>query len=80
MSCYYHTKREMLVLKCDACGKQVDIAQYRTDRTLKNNYIRENGWRTMKHHEKWMDICPDCKKAFEEAKRELWIATIGGAT
>ena len=79
MSCYYQTKRDMLILKCDVCGKQVDLFRHETDRTLKHDYIHENGWKTMKDHEAWIDICSDCKQALEDVKRQKWIASAGGS-
>ena len=30
MSCYYQTKRDMLILKCDVCGKEFKTKQVRT--------------------------------------------------
>ena len=74
MSCYYSASRDMLVLKCDSCKKTVDLFKGQTDKLLKHDWIRENGWKTMKKNDKWLDICEECKKALEEKKRQEWIA------
>lgn len=73
MSCYYSTHRKMLVLKCDGCGRLVDLYNGETDRTLANDYIHENGWKTMKDGGKWINICHDCVAAMQEQKRRAWV-------
>lgn len=73
MSCYYQNARDMLVLKCDSCKVVVDLYQGQTDRLMKHDYIRENGWKTMKLDGRWVDLCPDCKSALYEARREAFI-------
>ena len=77
MSCFYSSYRNMLVLKCDGCGASVDLFKGETDRCLKHDYIREHGWKTYKDKNgKWKDICPKCKTAMEDAKREKWLAGV----
>lgn len=62
-----------LYLKCDGCTLTVLTDKGQTDRLLVNDYIRENGWKTMKKKNKWINLCPDCKKAFYEKRREEWL-------
>ena len=62
-----------LYLRCDGCGKTVLCCKDQTDRLLANDYIHENGWRTVKRGAKWIHACPDCKAAIEAKKREEFI-------
>ena len=73
MSCFYQSYRNMLVLKCDGCGITEDLYEWETDRLLANDWIKEHGWKTMKQGSRWINICPRCKKAFEDARRDHWI-------
>lgn len=73
MSCYYSEKRDMLMLKCDGCGVIEDLYKGQTDRLLKHDWIHQHGWKTMKYHNRWVDICPDCKSALYAKKREAWL-------
>ena len=57
MSCYYSHYRDMLILKCDGCGKTVDLYKGETDKCLKHDYIKVNGWKTEKRGNRWIDIC-----------------------
>lgn len=74
----YYENRDMLVLRCDGCGISVDLFRGQTDRCLAHDYIHEHGWKTMKLNKKWVNICPECKKAFYEQKRQNWIERVGG--
>lgn len=80
MSCYYNSRRMMLVLRCDSCGRAEDIAEKQTDRLLKHEWIREHGWKTVKTTERFADLCEDCKRALEEKKRQDWINSQEGKT
>lgn len=73
MACFYSSKHDMLVLKCDACGCSVDLYRGETDRTLKLDYIRENGWKMLKMGGKWLDICRACKAEMERKKRDAFM-------
>ena len=76
MACFYQAGRNMLVLQCDVCKTVVDIYRGETDRLLANYYIRENGWKATKINGKWMQLCPECKKAMETKRREKFMAQI----
>lgn len=74
----YEARRDMLVILCDGCGLKHDLYKGQTDRCLAHDWIKENGWKTMKHHGQWINICPNCKKAYEDAKRALWLKGMVG--
>ena len=77
MSCYYNKYRDMLVLKCDACGKQIDLYKGSTDRLDRLLWERENAWKTKRmDNGKWADYCKECLTAVEEKKRQAWVETI----
>ena len=60
-------------IKCDGCGKAELVAENQSDRLFVNDFVHENGWRTMKDGNKWINICPVCKMALEEKKRADFI-------
>lgn len=76
MACFYNSNRDMLILKCDSCGKTVDLYKGQTDRLLKHDYMRGNGWKTYKHNKRWIDLCPECKTALEQKKRESFLMNL----
>lgn len=73
MSCYYETRRDMLVLKCDSCGEKVDLYKHQTDKTLKHDYMREHGWGTFERREKWYDLCNICNESLKVKRREEFV-------
>lgn len=73
MSCFYDRHSNALKLKCDCCKNVVIISEGETDRLFANDYVHENGWKTTKRSDKWIHLCPDCKKAIEEANRQKYI-------
>ena len=73
MSCFYSAYTDTLMLRCDVCRKTVSLYKGETDRLLKHDYMKENGWRCQKKEEKWMDFCPDCIAAMEQRRREKCI-------
>ena len=79
MSCYYDSRRDMLVLRCDGCGKKVDLYKGETDRLLCHDYIRENGWKTQKRRGKWENICDECVKAIQDQRRQEYIRRFNDA-
>lgn len=80
MSCFYDSRRDMLVLKCDCCGKKVDLYKGETDRLLANDWIHKNGWKTIKIVNCFNQVCPECKAAIEERYREEWMNKNCGVT
>lgn len=73
MSCYHDRHRDMLVLKCDGCGKTVDLYEGETDRCLCHDYIHKHGWKTQKKNGRWINICDECVVAVQSAKRERFV-------
>lgn len=78
MSCFYDSRRDMLKLKCDCCRKIVDLYKGETDRLLANDWIRKNGWKTIKIGKRFIHVCPECKAAIEKRYREEWLSKNGG--
>lgn len=60
-----------LWIKCDGCGKTAEVYAHTTDRVLVHDFIKQYGWRTLKAENKWLNICPECKKALEERKKSI---------
>ena len=68
----------MIELKCDKCGKKMDIAMYleageiikrktcvvnfRFERLLKDETIDRSNFPSFIPHETTLDICPDCQE------------------
>jgi hypothetical protein len=52
-----------VIIKCDGCGRTEIAAEGQTDRLLVNGYVHENDWKTTKRNDKWINLCPDCKRA-----------------
>lgn len=75
MSCF-NDRHNDLVLLCDGCGEKVLLYHNQTDKLLKHSYIKENGWKTVKLFEKWVDLCPKCKTAMQDAKREAFVSKV----
>lgn len=78
MSVFYNTKRDMLMIMCDACKKTEDLYKHETDRLIAHSWIREHGWKTMKKNDKWINICKECKEALENSRRQKWLAENAG--
>lgn len=78
MSCYYSALRDMLVLKCDGCGRTVDLGKGETDRCLCHAYIHENGWKTMRRRGKWLNICDECLAELLSINRKKFLEEMVG--
>ena len=73
MSVYYNDRKDMLVLKCNGCGRTEDLYKGETDRLLANDWIHEHNWKTVKTNSGWHNLCPDCKEAFYAKRREKYL-------
>ncbi len=67
-----------IYVKCDACSYTafVDGTEGQTDRCLAHDWLHEHDWKTMKHNEKWIQLCPECKTMFYQRKREKWFGEV----
>ena len=64
-------------VKCDACGFKLytDTTGFFFGEHMK--IAKQNGWLITKDNDKWLNLCPKCKQALEDKKREKWLASIG---
>lgn len=63
-------------VKCDACGYKLytDTDGFCYGEHMKK--AKQSGWLITKDHDKWLNLCPDCKKALEAKKRAKWLETV----
>lgn len=73
MSIFYDHRTDMLKLKCDCCKKVVYLYKGQTDRLLANDYCHDHGWKITKKGDRWLHLCPECKKAIEDYNRKKFI-------
>lgn len=71
MSVFYQYKKDRIKLVCDGCGfsPEPSIFEGQSDRLIANGYMHEEGWQITKCKQKWIHLCPECKKAIQEKKR-----------
>lgn len=62
-----------LMISCNGCGLTALVARDETDRLIANDWQRENGWKPKKLAGKWVNLCPECLKAYREYLRNEWI-------
>lgn len=75
MSCYFGKwyGEDALILKCDVCGGKMLVICNETDRLLKHDYMKQNGWRRRKESGKWKDICAKCLNFEKQSKRKKFF-------
>lgn len=60
-------------VKCDACGFKLYA---NIEGQLFGEHMRiakAEGWLITKEHNKWLNLCPKCKQALEEKRRQEWL-------
>jgi hypothetical protein len=81
-SFYYNSTEPMLGVRCDICGNT--LLTERTGQEFPEHITveaRQAGWLHRKANNcTWHDICPECAKEIQAAKRKKYIEGIGYET
>ena len=48
-----------IILTCDICGEESHIRFFEFNDAVE--FKKENGWRSTKDNNGWVDVCPDCQ-------------------
>ena len=61
-------------LICDECGLTINRDENKFGGTFcsfddAKNYAKNNGWQLRKENDRWINICPECKRAIYNKRR-----------
>lgn len=63
-------------VKCDICGFKLYTDTEGQCFGEHMQTAKRAGWLITKENDKWLNLCPECKKAREEKRRTKWLETI----